>query len=425
MTVKNVLLVSYFCPPDWTIGALRTSKMLKYLPQFGYQPYVLGGFSGENGNPYVLKPKYFDPLQSAKKSRDAIIRYLKGDSIKKNGDLKNSLERHKSPRGLLPLSEVRMPDKYMFWILPAIKLGRQLLDNKEFHIIYSSSGPASSAIVASALQRYSNIPWVAEFRDLWSENHIDIRKKSISRIDSYLEDRTLRNCSAFVTVSDPLKEKLVKSHEKSTYVIYNGYDEDDYPINTELTDKFTISYTGRTYPGKQDPSTLFQAVADLDKAGKITPDHLQIRFYGPDQKEVIQPLADKFGIGKYLHLGGLVPHKESLLRQSESWLLLVFEWNDPSEKGILTGKLFEYFGAGRPILSIGREGSSVKEKLLETGAGIFLNEPESIKTFLLSCLDKYKKGDRSLGFAIKDENASIYSRKNAAKRLSEVFSLLI
>ena len=426
MSIKNVLLVSYTCPPNMTIGALRIIKMLKYLPQFGYQPYWLGGVPGENSNPYIFVPKYFDPLQFAKKSGDILNKHLNKESVSVSSRISNSLENHSLSRGLLPLSEVRTPDKYMFWIPPAIKFGRQLLDRKKFDIIYSSSGPASSAIVASILQRRSNIPWVAEFRDLWSENYFDIRKEPINTIDSYLGDWTLKNCSAFVTVSEPLREKLIKRHGKRAYVVYNGYDEDDYPINPDLTDKFTITYTGRIYPGKQDPSFLFQAIAELDQANIITPDDLQIRFYSPEYtNKEIQPFINKYKIDRYVYFGGLVPYKESLLRQMESWLLLIFEWNDPAEKGNLTGKFFEYLGAKRPILSVGYKGSSIEEKLKETEAGIFLGNPEDIKAFLLSCIDMYKKGEGKLGFSIKSEKVAVYSRKNAAEQISHIFSSLL
>jgi len=423
--MKKILFVSYRCPPMHCIGTLRVAKMLKYLLEFGYQPYILGAGLKKDRDPYIFKPKYFDPFQFGKRGRDIIRKTFKEDSYhnNKNVNVEREIKKCNKPRGLWPLSEVRMPDKYMFWIWPAIRLGKHLLKTEKFDIIYSSSGPASSAIVASMLQRYSHLPWVAEFRDLWSNNHIDLRKPIIHKFDSWLEDKVLKNCNVLVTVSESLKECLEKKHGKLTYVVYNGYDEDDYPKRENLTKKLTITYTGKIHPEKQDPAPLFEAIANLFKDKKITPDILQVRFYGPEQ-EITKALVQKYGIKDYVHLGGVVSYEESLSRQCESWILLFLEWNDPLVKGVLTGKFFEYLGAKRPILCIGYNEGSIGKILEETGAGKILNSPGDIERFLIWCVGEYKKGNNLLGFIMNDSVLN-YNRRKAAENLSKVFSSLI
>lgn len=423
--MKKVLFVSYRCPPVHCIGALRVAKMLKYLPRFGYQPYILGGGLGKDSNPYIVKPRYFDPFQFGKKCRDIGRRSLRKNfhHNQKNVKVEEEIQKYDKLKSLWPLSEVRMPDKYMFWIWPAIRLGKQLLKREKFDIIYSSSGPASSAIVASKLQRYSQLPWVAEFRDLWSDNHVDLRIPVVHKLDSWLEDKILKSCNALVTVSEPLKECLERKHSKPTYVVYNGYDEDDYPKKADLTKKLTLTYTGTIYPGKRDPSHLFAAIASLSKDKKITPDIFQVRFYGPNQM-IIKALAEKYGIKGYIYIGGTISYEESLARQCESWILLLLEWNDPSAKGVLTGKFFEYLGAKRPILCIGYNEGSIGKILKETEAGKILNKSADIERFLIRCIYEYKKGNDSLGFMMRD-SALNFSRRTAAENLSKVFSSLI
>ena len=424
--MKKVLLVSYRCPPVTCAGSLRVAKMIKYLPEFGWEPYVLGGGSEEDSNPYIFKPKYFDLFQFGKRVRDTIRSYLRRSDYynKEDMNIEDIIGKYNSPKGLWPLSEVRMPDKYMFWIWPAIRLGKKLLKREKFDLIYSSSGPPSSVIVASILQRYARLPWVAEFRDLWSDNHVDRRREFINKIDSYLENKFLQNCSTLVTVSGPLKDQLLNRHRKNTYVVYNGYDKDDYPIKVNLTRKLTITYTGRIYPGKQDPKPLFEAITNLSKKGQINPDFLEISFYGTEQ-EIIKTLAKRYGIERYVFWGGLIPHEQALIKQKESWLLLLLEWNDPSAKGVLTSKLFEYLGAKRPILSIGYEEGSIRKIITETGIGVVLNNPKDIENFLLLCIERYIKSDRFLGFIPNEEALASYSRRKAAEKLSRIFFSLI
>jgi glycosyltransferase involved in cell wall biosynthesis len=395
--------------------------MVKYLPKFGWQPYVLGGGLKRDSNPYIFKARYFDPFQFGQRHRESMKKYL--GINKRTLNIENQIAKHNSPKSFWPLSEVRMPDKYMFWIWPAVKLGKKLLRSEKFDIIYSSSGPASSAIVASILQSHAQLPWVAEFRDLWSDNHVDRRKAFISKIDSYLEYKCLENCSALVTVSDLLKRDLLDRHRKTTYVIYNGYDEDDYPPMADLTRKLTLTYTGRIYAGKRDPTVLFKAIATSHKTKKINPDILQVQFYGSGQ-EIIKALTKKYGVEHYVYLGGVVSYKESLLRQCESWILLLLEWDNPLAKGVLTGKLFEYLGAKRPILSIGYKEGSLGKLLTETRTGVVLNDPKDIEHFLLSCIEKYSEQDWSIGFVPNEEAIAMYSRRNAAEKLSKVFSSL-
>ena len=38
---NKVLIIAYHFPPDAAVGALRPQKFVKYLPEFGWKPYVL------------------------------------------------------------------------------------------------------------------------------------------------------------------------------------------------------------------------------------------------------------------------------------------------------------------------------------------------------------------------------------------------
>jgi len=430
---KKVLFISYWGPPYSNIGALRVEKFLKYLPLFGYQPYLVCSGVERIRNPFIFRPKYIDLYFESKKAKD-IIEPILQKLVK--GEKNNYYNKTKipnideviidslKPKGLWPLSEVRIPDKFFSWIIPSVFTGLKLLNQEKFDIIYSSSGPPSSAIVASILQRCSNLPWIAEFRDLWSDNHVDIRKTYIHKIDNLIERITLSNVHAFVTVSEPLKEILYKKYSKPSFVIYNGYDPEDYPLNVELTKKFTITYTGKIYLGKRDPGLLFEVVSGLSKKGIINVSNFEIRFWG-SELDIVKDLANKYGIEDYVYIGGKVPYKESLKHQKESWLLLLLEWNDPRAKGVLTGKVFEYLGSGRPILSISYNEGALNDLLEKTKSGVLLNSYEELEEFLTFCIKKYNEGDKSLGFNPLKEEILKYSRKEASRNLSQIFDSLL
>ena len=39
--MKKVLVISYHFTPDAAVGAVRSAKFAKYLPQFGWEPIIL------------------------------------------------------------------------------------------------------------------------------------------------------------------------------------------------------------------------------------------------------------------------------------------------------------------------------------------------------------------------------------------------
>lgn len=69
--------------------------------------------------------------------------------------------------------------------------------------------------------------------------------------------------------------------------------------------------------------------------------------------QLARRLAAQYALQSIVQVHDSIPYKEALRAQREADVLLLLLWNDPREKGIYTGKLFEYIGAGRPILAIG------------------------------------------------------------------------
>ncbi|WP_054864894.1 glycosyltransferase [Methanosarcina barkeri] len=141
---------------------------------------------------------------------------------------------------------------------------------KKIDAIISSSSPIISHIIAHDLSEKYNIPWIADLRDLWTQNHYCTHSKIRKVFDKRLELKTLAASDAITTVSSNLASNLRKFHNrKSVYSIPNGYDlEESINTNISLSNKFTITYTGSLYNGKRDPSKLFNALNELIKEKK-------------------------------------------------------------------------------------------------------------------------------------------------------------
>jgi len=262
---------------------------------------------------------------------------------------------------------------------------------------------------------------VADLRDLWSQNHYYPYGPVRKMIDRRLELKTLSTADALVTVSQPCAEKLRTLHKgKLTYLITNGFDPEklnDPPA--KLTPKFTITYTGTIYTGKQDPSKLFAALQSLISNGTMDSKDIEVRFYGYKEGWLARGV-EEYGLSDIVKQYGVVPRRVAFEKQRESQLLLLLNWEDWREKGTYTLKVFEYLAAQRPILATGGSGDDVIERLLnETKAGVHGSRIEDIKSILSDLYSGYKlKGKISYN----GDRAKInkYSYREMAKKFAEI-----
>jgi hypothetical protein len=417
-------------PPANRISSIRTSKHTKYLYENNWKPFVIAGtpyyyipcnLEAEIPSDLITYIKWFDPHKFLKKI------YMKF-FIKKNKvrdvseEIKDSKYKSlkKKQNYLVPIYNARMPDRHWNWIKPAVKKGLEIIKEENIDLIFSSFGPPASHIAASKLQELTGIPWVAEYRDLWSQNPYEKRSDISRKIEKVYEKAIMKNASAFITVSSPLKENLINLHRKPTYIIYNGFDKTDFMADTELTSKFTITYTGTIYPGKRDPSPLFKAISLLEEKNKQLLKNLEIRFFGRELDKIIYDLAAKYGVEDYVVYKGEVDHDTAVKSQKESILLLLLSWNNPADAGVLTGKIFEYLGAERPILAFGYPKGAINNLLDVTNAGIMLNDPKNISLFLEESLQIYKKNP-DLGFQRKQKEIEKYTREAQTNKMIEIF----
>jgi len=427
--MKKVLIIA-----DLFHASPRIPGLAKYLPEFGWQPIILTTPIGEKSD------SRFGPPDDFRKNNRVIETY--GYHSRKDVELrpKKRLKKYGYIRTLLrnvvPFSVrkflyrryseiVHYPDAEKGWKPFAVKAGDELLQNEDIDAMISSSSPVTTHIVAHEFKDKYNVPWVADFRDLWTQNHNYPYSKLRKVFEKRLELKTLSTADALVTLSSPAAEKLRMLHkEKRVYTITNGFDPDimsDGKVN--LTSIFTITYTGQIYSGKQDPSKILIALKNLISPGAIDPNHVEVRFYGPENG-LLQKEIEKYGLSNIVKQYGTISRKTSFEKQRESQLLLLLNWEDPREKGVYTGKIFEYLAAQRPILVTGGFGNDVVKELLdETNSGVYCSTVEEIKNALTDFYMEYKlKGRVKCKGNV--ENINKYSYREIARKFTGILDNL-
>jgi len=428
---KKVLIVSFYFPPTHSIASVRVGKLAKYLAQFGWEPMVLTanqvkGYSQdlpvEMDDANIFRTPYCALGLTISYGLTGGQRTIYQAALKSSAWRKALYKviRLMEPVYTLPVIRTLTLEP-IGWYSHAVKKGLEITGKEKFDIIFSSYGPSMSHFVASKLHKQTSIPWVAEFRDLWSLNHYGRKAQPFHFLEKRLEKRVMKGSNLLVTVSEPAARQLEALHSRKVVTICNGFDEEDYLDDVPLTTKFTITYTGIIYHGKQDPTPLFEAIAGLQEEGRISPDDFEVCLYGETAPASLLPAIRHYRLEGIVKICGLVPFKESIRKQKESTVLLFLGWNDPRERGVYTGKIFEYLGARRPILAIGLKGDVVDELLRETSAGVVTNQVNEIKTIL----SQWMKEFRQLGEIVSHFNADTaavyhYTRKQEAAKLAQL-----
>jgi glycosyltransferase involved in cell wall biosynthesis len=379
----KILLVSYFFPPMNVIGAVRVGKFAKYLLEAGHDVRVLTahddsflpGLAVEIPEENICYTKPFRvnilPL--------TIMRAFTGIS---KSDLGTEPPRGAiAGLGKLYRTILNFPDGQIGWMPAALRAGSRIIEDWHPDLIYASAVPFTSLMISASLSKRHKIPYVAELRDLWVDSHYYDYPLWRRVLETWLERRSLEQAAAIVTVSEPLADTLRTKYGIQTAVALNGFDPDDFPnapsCGNDSGKILRIVYTGIIYPGRRDPTPLFQALRDMGEERNA----YRVEFYGRRLNDV-RELAKAFGIDDVVEIKGQVTYNEVMKIQHDSDILLLLLWDTPEEHGVYTGKLFEYLGAGRPILSLGLNNGVAANLIQSRYAGCVSNAPDRIASQL-------------------------------------------
>lgn len=289
-------------------------------------------------------------------------------------------------------------------------------------IVVSTYGPAEAHLIANKMKiNNPKLLWVADYRDLWSQSHHSFHQSEDQREAQRCHECIIvgQHADLLSTVSEPLGKKLSKLHSKPVYTITNGFDLDPVSLEKNITrkrsvpdGKLKIVYTGRIYPGMQDPTPLLKAVVALEIEMKINRGDIQVHFYG-GQVNIQRVLDDTAAYQHIVYEHGHVKHDAALNAQQDADLLLLLESPLSGAEGVLTGKIFEYISSGVPILSLGsRPKSEIDILLKKTATGFCAGEDvDLIRQKMIDVMDN----NCSNWFDPKPEIIMKHSRQNQAK----------
>ncbi|MFH1212580.1 MAG: glycosyltransferase family 4 protein, partial [Candidatus Neomarinimicrobiota bacterium] len=375
--MRKVLILTYYWPPAGGPGVQRVLKFAKYLPEFGWEPVILTVSNGDYpaideslceeipAGLRVYKTRTIEPFSAYRKvTGEKATRQIPTYVI--NADPKDNWRNR-----LLKWTRANifLPDARLGWIPFARKAGREIIQNENISVILSSSPPHSLQFTARALSRKTGLKWVADLRDPWTEAFWQRELKAIRPVrllNRRMEKKILDSADALVTVSPSLADLFRAKTGKDCAVIPNGYDAADFEDIQKVNDpKFTITYSGTL--GKDQPiSALLKALNSLKP--EIL-QQIQVKFFGSVHSRQATEIQAA-GLNNIVTVLPYLPHRELIARIVNSEILLLVIPDTFDNKGILTGKVFEYLATGNFILGLGPKNCDAARLIAETKAGV-------------------------------------------------------
>src|SRR6187402_2134746 len=380
--VVKVLLVTMYFPPAGGGGVQRSLKLAQYLPVLGIETHVL---APEDPKWVHRDPELLVPTQAWVHR----VRYLGPRARKPAEELRaaDGLERA-LVQAQVTARRLLVPDASVTWNLTAIPAAIRLARGEGIDAVLTTSPPGSVHFVGAAVQKATGARWLADLRDPLVANQHRRADTTATRARQAANERLARlvvgRADAVSCVSEAIADEVRALGARGIVrTISNGCDFDDFTgLEYRPAERFRITHAGSFF-GKRDPRPFLQALHDsgLD---------IVARFLG-DFRSSDREWAEGLGLGDRLELIPYAPRATSLSLQRDSdALLLLIPDAGGRGKGVLSGKVFEYLAAERPILAAVPPDGAAAQLIRETGAGV-VAAPDDVDALRAALVELHRR----------------------------------
>jgi glycosyltransferase involved in cell wall biosynthesis len=366
----KLLLVTLYFPPAGGGGVQRPLKFASHLPALGIETHVLAP-----DDPKWVHEDADLPLPTQAWIHRARYVGPRGRRIADEQHGRSGVELALMRASTLG-RRLLVPDENVTWNATAIPKAIAITRREGIDVVMTTSPPGSVHLIGAAVQKATGAKWVADLRD----SIVLHPHRSNEGAGAFVKEKAragiarlvARQADAIVAAADAIAEETkLLSPRGRVVTITNGCDFDDFAgIEYARADRFRLTHAGSFF-GKRDPKPFLRALAESGL------EDVTVRFLGdfrPGDREFMESL----GLADRVELIDHVPRRESLRlqRESDALLLLIPEAGGRG-RGILSGKVFEYLAAERPVLAVVPEDGAAAQLIRDTDAGIVAG-PEDV-----------------------------------------------
>ncbi len=382
---KRVLIISFHYLPEVMAASYRIHAWAKYLPRCGWEPIILTKTRDNidvqhSTNESTQVSKDYD-----KEAGCIVYRMVYRQKCKGFWDLRSRYTRlsatsrvdvfiRKSLNFVIG-NFFMLPDERYDWFPDAIQAGKTILEKHDIHAIIGTGAPWTDFLIARYLGRAAGIPWIADYRDPWSQpTTLGIQKQYFIRalVNRFWEKRLMQTASALIQISQGLQTGLSRMLGRGVYLIPNGFDPERYMLNSGFAPegrRFRISFIG-TLHNNTVTRVFIEGFHQFVQLTALNPANCRVEFIGDlaGFNTVRETYPEFKQIENFFGFEPPVSQMEANRRMCDSHILLSFPLD---MDGCCPAKTYEYLASGRPILVSpgGRYLDEIRKILSETGGG--------------------------------------------------------
>ena len=391
----KLLIVAYYFPPVHSIGTLRNHTVTSHLAKYFSRVVAVVSSNRRFMSKDHFDLNTFETHESWTLDYRSIGRLIRGESIHYGEETKENVAGRLVTRAMnsFPFN-VLLGEGGLIYIVNGILKGLRITRREGITHIYSSYRPYADHVIAYWIKRFKpQVYWIADFRDI----HVNPVKRSVlwPAFQHWCNRRMLRLADVVTTVSQGCADHLQPYHA-NVYVLRNGVrmPTDESPL--ESFDKFTVAYTGSLHQENRDPDNLCAALRNLIDAGHVDAARIQVVYAGKDGT-AFGKWIDKYRLADQYEDRGVVSFAESTRIQRRAHINLLLTYASNEVTGGLTGKLYEYLSACRPILLIikGARDQEFEKVFAEVNAGDVFYHGKHLPDIERSLLKHYRQWDQT------------------------------
>ena len=387
--MNRVLIITYYWPPSGGAGVQRWLKFSKYLPASGWEPVILTIDTAYASYPAIdntLEKEIAPDMKVFKTRATDWFRIYGKSKVPSAGFARNSSDSFRAKISRFIRGNFFIPDPRRGWNKYAFRKACEIIGKEDIKHIITTSPPHSTQLIGLRLKkRYPSVRWLADLRDPWTEIYYYDKFYPClpaRMLDRHYEKAVLRKADSIITVGPSLKKAFIENSRVAgdkIEVITNGYDEKDFEgLKAEKPVRLTITYMG-TISESYPVEGLVEALKELQLSGT---DFL-LRITGEIPSNLRKRIEQDIPSSSLL-VTAYLDHNLALQSILSSTVVVLIIPDHKSNKGILTGKIFEYMASGVPVLCLGPVDGDAAGLISRAKAGAIFsyNDVQGIAGFL-------------------------------------------
>jgi len=378
----RVLYLAFYFPPLGGGGVQRAAKFAKYLPEFGFEPWVVTG-------PAEGRTRHA-PLDASLEAQGPESRIFRVA-----GKLPSDFRVDRFRR------LIGYPSRFAkAWTSSCEATALRAASGGSIDVVLASMSPFETSEAAARIATTLRVPWIADLRDPWALDEMIVYPTRWHRARELRRMRRSLSGASLVIMNTPEAARAVRDSfpelSERTIAITNGFDAEDFlgepPLRSD--DRFRIVHTGSLHVALGSAHEARRWLRRWTGGERVPVDilarsHLYLlraldRWRGESPREIARAElvlagdlseADRIAIERssvadLVHMPGYLPHSESVaLLRAADLLFLPMHGLPPGERArIVPGKTYEYLAAKRPILAAVPEGDA-RDFVLASGLG--------------------------------------------------------